>query len=163
MITAGQVVTIHYILRNADGDIVDQSEADFPLSYLHGANTIVPGLEAALEGKQVGDEIDVVIDAEDGYGEKLDDMLIELPRSEFGTDEELEVGMEFEMEVEGHDEIATIVELNDTTVIADFNHPLAGETLHFSVSILDIRNATEDEMAHGHAHGEGGHSHSSDH
>jgi FKBP-type peptidyl-prolyl cis-trans isomerase SlyD len=160
MITSENVVTIHYTLRSPEGEIIDQSPSDHPLVYLHGANTIIPGLESALEGKAVGDQFDVVVPPEQGYGEKDEDMVIELPRSQFEPGEILEVGAEFEMEIDEHDEIATIVEVKEDSVIADFNHPLAGETLHFSVSVIDIRNATETEIEHGHAHdGDDSHGH----
>ncbi len=159
MITSGKVVTLHYVLRDSESEIIDQSEPDQPLSYLHGAQNIVPGLEIALEGKSVGDELDVTVNPEDGYGELDPDMQVELPRTQFEPDEELEVGAQFEMEVDGHYEVATITDIHPDRVIADFNHPLAGQTLFFSVSILDVRDASETELSHGHVHGVGGHDH----
>jgi len=159
MIASGKVVTLHYILRNGEGDIIDQSQSDDPLSYLHGASNIVPGLEIALEGRGIGDEFSVAVEPADGYGDKDQEMLVEIPRSEFGPEEELEVGLEFEVEIDGHPEMATIVEILDDSVIADFNHPLAGEILYFSVSVVDIRDATDSEIEHGHVHGDHDHHH----
>lgn len=159
MITSGKVVSFHYTLKNLEGEVVDQSEADQPLIYLHGAQNIVPGLEIALEGKSIGDELDVTVSPEDGYGLLQEDMTLEMPLSQFEDADDLEVGAQFEIEVGDQFEIATVTDIQDDKVIVDFNHPLAGETLHFSVSIVDIREATASELEHGHAHDGDGHSH----
>lgn len=155
MITAGKVATIHYILKNEQGEIIDQSESDEPLSYLHGAENIVLGLENALEGKIIGDTIDVIVSPEEGYGEFQADMQIEMPLSQFDAEDPIEVGAQFELEVDDDIQIATIVEIKPDVAVIDLNHPLAGETLYFSVSVVDIRDANEVELDHGHVHEDG--------
>lgn len=158
-ITPGQVVTLHYTLKNTAGEVLDSSEGDAPLSYLHGAQNIVPGLEKALEGKTVGVKLNIVVSPEEGYGLRQDGLQETMDLSNFENPEEVAEGLEFEVEIDDNIEIATVVSINEGSVLLDFNHPLAGETLCFDVSILDIRPATEEEKAHGHVHGEDGHEH----
>jgi FKBP-type peptidyl-prolyl cis-trans isomerase SlyD len=158
-ITAGQVVTLHYTLKNTKGETLDSSEGEAPLSYLHGAQNIVPGLEKALEGKTIGATVNVVVSPEEGYGLRQDGLQETMALSDFENPDEVAVGLEFEVEIEDNLEIATVISINDGNVLLDFNHPLAGETLCFDISILDIRPATEEETAHGHVHGDDGHEH----
>ncbi len=159
VITAGNVVTLHYTLKNTAGDILDSSEGETPLSYLHGAQNIVPGLEKALEGQAVGATFSVIVLPEEGYGLREEGLEETMPLSNFENPEEVAEGLEFEIEIGEAVEIATVVSVNGDTVVLDFNHPLAGETLCFDVSVLEIRPATEEEKAHGHVHEEGCHSH----
>ncbi|MCA9494678.1 MAG: peptidylprolyl isomerase [Myxococcales bacterium] len=152
------VVTIHYILRDDDGDVIDASEAGEPMIYLHGHENIVPGLEKQLEGKKVGDKLTAVVEPEDGYGEPSVAELEPLPREAFPED--IEAGMQFMVEDDDGDLCPVwIVEFDDEVVHVDLDHPLAGVRLHFEVEIVEIRPATKEELAHGHVHGEHGHEH----
>jgi len=158
-ITAGQVVSLHYTLKNTAGEILDSSEGESPLDYLHGAQNIVPGLEKALEGKKIGDKISVTVSPEEGYGLRQDDLQETMPLSNFEDPSEVSVGLEFEVEVNDNVEIATVVAIEDESVLLDFNHPLAGKVLCFDVSVEAIRAATDEEKEHGHVHDEDGHGH----
>ncbi len=155
-----KVVAIDYTLTDDDGETIDSSlEAD-PLHYLHGEGNLIPGLESELEGKSIGDRFQVSIEPADGYGERDDELEQVLSRENFSEIDDLEVGMQFRAPTDDDEEvIVTVVELDDDTVTIDGNHELAGLTLHFDVTVRDIRDATDEEIEHGHAHGPGGHSH----
>ena len=152
-----KVVTIHYKVTDvASNEVIDSSEGGQPMTYLHGAQNIIPGLEAALEGKQVGDELDVTIAPEDAYGEYSDERIQKVPHEAFQSVEKVEPGMAFTAQTE-HGPINLIVtEVDETEVTVDANHPLAGKSLAFSVKVESIREASEEELQHGHVHGEGG-------
>ncbi len=151
----GVVVTIEYRLT-VDGEMVDTTEGEGPLEYLHGYGNIVPGLEDALYDLKVGDERDVIVAPADGYGDYEKDAVSEVPRSEFPDEIPLEVGTEIEMEDEDGELIeATITKVSPKTVTLDFNHPLAGKTLNFWVKVTGLRAATAEELDHGHVHYEG--------
>lgn len=153
-----KVVRLDYTLRNAQGDVIDTSEGAEPLTYLHGASQIVPGLEKELAGMEAGQAKDVVVQPEDGYGMPDPEGVFGVPRAAFPPDAKLSVGDSFIGEDdEGQALPVRVVELRDDVVIVDANHPLAGETLFFHVDVRDVRDATEEELAHGHSHGEGGH------
>jgi FKBP-type peptidyl-prolyl cis-trans isomerase SlyD len=154
-----KVVKIHYTLTDDDGEVIDSSEGGEPLEYLHGAGGIIPGLEEALEGKSAGDHIKVHVEPEDGYGEQDDDLLHEVERSQFDGIDELELGMQFQVDTDDGPMLVTVVEITDDTVTVDGNHELAGVALNFDVTVGEIRNATQEEIDHGHAHGEGCHEH----
>lgn len=155
VVSEGKVVVFHYTLTNDDGETIESSrDVGQPLPYLHGAGSIVPGLEEALDGREAGDEFDVEIEPEAGYGKRSGPEPSTVDRGEFPDDVELHEGMHFTAEAEGGREIplwVTNIEGDDITV--DHNHPLAGETLHFSVEVVDVRDATDEEVEHGHAHG----------
>lgn len=154
------VVGIEYTLKDTKGEVLDTNEGADPLLYIHGLGQIVAGLEKALEGKIQGDKVEVKVSAEEGYGEFDEELIQRIPREEFKDMEPLEEGMEIVVENEdGEDQIMTISDLSEKEVTLDGNHPLAGQDLHFNVSITSIRAATAEEMEHGHAHGEGGHHH----
>jgi FKBP-type peptidyl-prolyl cis-trans isomerase SlyD len=159
LVAEGQVVTVNYTLRGDDGEVLDASTLEDPMAYLHGADNIVPGLEKALEGKAVGFKGKVTVSPEDGYGERdEDDEPNAIPRKAFPPDMEIEAGMTF-MAEGPNDEHAPIwvIGVEGDKVIVDSQHPLAGRTLHFEVEVLGIRAASEEELAHGHPHGPGGH------
>ncbi|MEO8495319.1 MAG: peptidylprolyl isomerase [Planctomycetota bacterium] len=158
-ITKHKVVKIHYTLTDDDGELIDSSEGVEPLEYLHGVGGIVPGLEDVLEGKSVGDRIKVNVQPEDGYGEQDDDLLHDVERSQFEGVDDLELGMQFEVDTDDGPMLVTVVEITDETVTVDGNHELAGVALNFDVIVHEIRDATPEEIAHGHAHGEGCHEH----
>jgi FKBP-type peptidyl-prolyl cis-trans isomerase SlyD len=155
----GKVVSLEYVLRDDEGEVLDQSEPGDPLLYLHGAENIVPGLERALTGRRVGDALDVVVEPESAYGPR-EGGLVEVSRDAFPADAELEVGQEIAAELDDGTEIPYwIIEVHDDRIVVDPNHPLAGVTLHFAVKVVDIRDASKDELDHGHPHGPDGHHH----
>jgi FKBP-type peptidyl-prolyl cis-trans isomerase SlyD len=158
-IADNKVVTIEYTLKNDAGEVLDTSEGREPLVYLHGAKNIIPGLEDALSGKTAGDSVSVRIEPTEAYGERDDSMKQQVPRDMFG-DDEVQVGMQYHAQSpEGEMLVVTVIDANDTHVTVDGNHPLAGQHLNFDVEVKDVRDASEEEISHGHVHGEGGHQH----
>lgn len=159
-ISADKVVLINYTLTDDAGEILDSSEGQEPLPYLHGHGNIVPGLEAGLEGLKVGDKKQVTVAPEDGYGEPSDDAIHKVPQSEFPAEIPREVGLQIFAEGPGGQNFPLwIKEVDDEFITVDGNHPLAGTTLHFDVEVVEVRDASEEELAHGHVHGPGGHEH----
>lgn len=158
-VESNKVISIDYTLRNAAGEILDQSAPETPLSYLHGHNNLIPGLENALSGKALGDKVEAVIPPEEAYGEYDDSLIQSVPREMFQGVDEIEPGMQFQTQTPQGIQVITVKEANDETVTIDANHALAGETLHFDVTVKEVRDASEEELAHGHVHGPGGHHH----
>ena len=154
-IEKNKVVGIDYTLTDDQGQVLDSSEGLEPLCYLHGADNIIPGLERALEGQEVGAELEVLVTSEDGYGDRDESLIQEISKEEFNEIENLEVGMEFEVETDEGPLVISITEIGDEVVTVDGNHPLAGMNLSFKVAVREIRKATEEELEHGHAHGPG--------
>jgi FKBP-type peptidyl-prolyl cis-trans isomerase SlyD len=159
LISANKVVTIDYTLTDARGQVIDSSSGRDPLAYLHGCRNIIPGLENALEGKQKGDSLNVSVAPAEGYGEREEGLIQSVPRNLFENSEELEVGMQFQSMSEEGVRLVTVIEVAADTVTVDANHPLAGETLNFAVTVTDVRDASDEEMEHGHVHGAHGHDH----
>ena len=160
-ITENKVVLMHYTLKNDDGDVMDSSIGHDPMAFIQGIGNLIPGLEKQLEGKAAGEKINATVAPEDAYGERTEDQLAKVPLDNFQSegDEKLEVGMQVQVESNQGATVALVTEIEGTEVTLDLNHPLAGETLHFEVEIMDVREATSDELSHGHAHGPGGHHH----
>lgn len=159
-VSKDKVVSIDYTLKDDAGQVLDSSTGRAPLPYLHGAGNIIPGLEAALEGKTKGERVQVSIAPADGYGERDEQMVQEVPRQQLAQIPNLQAGMQLAAQTpDGGRRIVTIVHVDDNVVRIDANHPMAGRTLHFDVTISDLRDATQDEIAHGHAHGPDGHHH----
>lgn len=159
-ITKDTVVSLRYELSDVNGVLLEKT--DEPVSYLHGGyDGIFPTVEEALHGKDVGAKCQIVLEPDDAFGEYEHDLVRAEPRNLFPTD--ISVGMQFEGGAEGADDddymLFTVVEVNDSEVTVDGNHPLAGKTLSFVGVVTDVRAATADEVAHGHAHEEGGHQH----
>jgi len=155
-IATNSVVSIHYTLKDETGEVLDASEGREPLDYIHGSGQIIPGLESALEGRSRGEEFSVVIEPENGYGNRNETLVHEVPKSEFETPDEIEVGMQFRVGDEGGTLIMVVAGIGDEVVTLDGNHPLAGVTLSFDISIADVREATEEEIkASQHVHGSG--------
>ncbi|MDD5462134.1 MAG: peptidylprolyl isomerase [Methylococcales bacterium] len=150
-------VSIHYTLTNDDGEVLDSSINDEALVYLHGSGNIISGLEKALYGKAVGDKFNVRIAAEDAYGEIMDEMVQVISREMFEGIDDIEVGMQFHADVSSGTGVVTIVNIDGDDITIDGNHPLAGLALTFDVEVVDVRAATQEEMAHGHIHGAGCH------
>lgn len=160
MIKKNSVVSLSYNLKNGNGDELDTASAEKPFLYLHGFGQVVPGLESALEGLKIGDKKDVTIAPDQGYGEMDAGLRMKVKRSNFPEDADIKPGMQFMGEAgEGKKVVFTVHEIEGDEVKVDGNHPLAGQTLNFSVEVLAIREATEEELTHGHVHGEGGHHH----
>jgi FKBP-type peptidyl-prolyl cis-trans isomerase SlyD len=154
-ITNNKAVYMHYTLRDSDGNIMDQSEPNQPLAYLHGAGNIIPGLEGQLEGKSTGDKFQAVVQPEEGYGLHQEELVFKAPRENFQGDF-IEVGMEVELNFGDETAVAVVTEVGDEEVSLDLNHPLAGEVLFFDVDIVNVRDASLEEISHGHIHGVGG-------
>jgi FKBP-type peptidyl-prolyl cis-trans isomerase SlyD len=158
-IAENKVVTLNYTLTDDAGTVLDKSD-DGSFVYLHGASNIIPGLENALTGKTSGDELKVTVAPEEGYGERDDARKESVPREMFPTDTDIEAGMQFHAEGPGGQMITvTVIEVSDDTVTVDGNHPLAGVQLNFDVKVMDVRDASAEELEHGHAHGPDGHHH----
>jgi FKBP-type peptidyl-prolyl cis-trans isomerase SlyD len=154
------VVAIDYTLRNDAGEILDTSAGRDPLIYLHGHGNIIPGLERELLGKVVGASVYARVAPQDGYGLRDPDRIQEVPRTAFPKNMNPEVGMQLmARDPSGNQFPLWITEVKAEAVVVDGNHPLAGETLHFQVEIKEVRAASEEELAHGHVHGPGGHGH----
>ncbi len=146
------VVLMHYTLTNDQGDVLDSSEGREPLKFLQGAHNIIIGLEKAIEGKQQGDTFDVSVEPEEAYGVRHEQMIQKVPKSAFQGVEDLAVGMSFQAETEHGPVPVKITEVVDDVVTVDGNHELAGQRLHFKVSIEDVRAASQEELEHNHAH-----------
>ncbi|EDY85429.1 peptidyl-prolyl cis-trans isomerase, fkbp-type [gamma proteobacterium HTCC5015] len=139
--------------------MLDQSSPEAPLSYLHGHQNIIPGLENALNGKTQGDKVDASIPPAEAYGEYDDNLIQAVPRNMFQGIDEIEPGMQFQAQTGQGVQIVTVKEANEESVTIDANHALAGETLHFNVTVKEVRDASQEELDHGHVHGPGGHEH----
>lgn len=158
-ITRDSVVLIDYTLKGDDGTIFDSSEGREPLAYLHGHGNLLAGVEAALLGKGSGDSVAVTLAAADGYGVREEGLVARVPRDEFPS-EDVELGMQFRVGPSAEQSrIVTVTAFDEELVTLDANHPLAGETLHFAINVVEVRSATREELAHGHVHGPGGHHH----
>lgn len=154
MIKQNSVVTMHYELKNAEGEVLDSSKGQEPLVYIQGAGNIIVGLEEELDGKTVGDNVAAVIAPEKAYGMPVDALIQTVPREAFGDEiDKVEVGMRFQAETEQGPVPVVVTAMDEATVTVDGNHPLAGQELHFDVSIAEVRDATADELEHGHVHG----------
>lgn len=154
-----KVVGIHYKLTNEAGEVLDSSENAQPLLFIHGIGMLIPGLENALTGKATGDKMQVTVQPEDGYGVRDQGLVQQVPKAQFDESEEIQVGMQFQVETQEGAIVVTVTEIGDDTVTIDGNHPLAGMVLNFDVSVEEVRDATQEELDHGHVHGPGGHEH----
>lgn len=158
-IAAEKVVTLNYTLTDDSGNIIDKSD-DGSFAYLHGANNIIPGLETALDGKAAGDSLNVTVAPAEGYGERDPGKTQSVPRNMFPEDTEIEVGMQFHAQgPNGETLVVSVVEVEDENVTVDGNHPLAGVQLNFAVEVVEVREASKEELDHGHVHGPDGHDH----
>ncbi|NOU49737.1 peptidylprolyl isomerase [Pseudoalteromonas sp. JBTF-M23] len=154
-IAPNKVVRMHYSVLDNDNNTIDNSFDGEPLVFIVGTGYLIQGLEDALIDKQAGDKLSVTVEPEQGYGERHDNLMQAVPKSMFDG-MEIEVGMQFRATTDDGDQMVMIIDIQDEEVIVDGNHPLSGITLNFDVEILEVRDATDDELAHGHVHGEGG-------
>lgn len=150
-----KVVSIQYTVLDDQGQIIDTSDGGEPLVFLCGAQNIIPGLEEALMGKNTGDELKVTVPAEKAYGEYNEEGVQQVPMEAFEGVESIEPGMAFTAETEQGPMNLIVTAVEGEMVTVDANHPLAGKDLTFDVAVEDVRDATDDELAHGHVHGEG--------
>jgi FKBP-type peptidyl-prolyl cis-trans isomerase SlyD len=158
-VAENSVVVIDYKLTDNDGEMIDSSEGAGPLAYLHGMGNIITGLEEALLGKEAGDVVKASIEPVKAYGERQEDMKQEVPRDLFSGIDNIELGMQFQSETDQGPVMVTVVAMEEEMITVDGNHPLAGVHLNFDVTIREVREASEEELEHGHVHGEGGHQH----
>lgn len=158
LIANDHVVTFNYTLTNAEGTVLQETNGE-PLAYLHGKGEIIPGLEKEFTGKATGAAFKVSIVAEEAYGHYNDALVQEVPKEMFQGVDEIAVGMEFQAQTEAGINIVKVKAVNAETIVIDANHPLAGQDLTFDVEVASVREATEEELRHGHAHGVGGYQH----
>ncbi len=154
-----QVIGFHYTLKDKDGNTIDSSQGGNPLLFLEGSGQIIPGLESQITGLAIGDTKSVEVKAGEAYGEVVEDLKITVQKSQFPGDQDLTIGDQFQVNNEPHAPIFTVVHIEGENVHIDGNHPLAGKDLFFEIEITEKRDATDEELSHGHAHGEGGHQH----
>ena len=154
-----KVVSIDYTLTDDSNKIIDTSNGSEPLTYIHGTGNLIPGLEKALAGKSAGDAFEVTIPPEEGYGVHDESLLEVLPRSKFTAEQEVQVGMQFYAEGGSEMQVITVVGVDGDRVTIDGNHPLAGRTLGFAIKVVEVRDASPEEVIHGHVHGPNGHDH----
>lgn len=153
------VVSIHYTLKDDAGEVIDTSASGDPLTYLHGHGNLIPGLERELEGKSTGDKLNVTVGPADGYGEYDDRLIQDVPRRAMRGISNVEVGMPLHVQTEHGTRMVTVTRVLGDMVTIDGNHPLAGKNLNFEVEVTGVRDATSEELSHGHVHGPGGHHH----
>lgn len=147
---------MNYTLTNDQGEVLDSSEGRDPLSFIQGAGNIIPGLDSEFIGKKIGDNFDVKVAPKDGYGERDDELLKVVPKEHLAGIPNLAIGMPLQARLDDNNVmVVTVTKIDDDSVTLDGNHPLAGVTLNFSVRITDVREATKDELQHGHLHHEG--------
>ncbi|MDF1500563.1 MAG: peptidylprolyl isomerase [Anaerolineales bacterium] len=156
-VESNKVVGFHYTLKNEAGEVLDHSEEDAPLHYLHGHDNIIPGLEDEMAGKDVGGSFTAIIPPEQAYGEHNESLVQVVNHDAFQGVDQVQIGMQFSAELGGQTRIITIKDVQGDEVTFDANHPLAGETLHFDVEVVEVRDASEEELSHGHVHGDHGH------
>jgi FKBP-type peptidyl-prolyl cis-trans isomerase SlyD len=158
-ISADRVVTIHYTLKDDAGTVLDSSAGGEPLAYLQGRGNLVSGLERALEGKQEGNSVAVVVSPADGYGTRDESLVQRVPKRSLQGAGAVKKGMQFQARTDDGVRLFTVAAVIGDMVTLDGNHPLADQTLHFDVQVLGVREATAEELQHGHVHGAGGHHH----
>jgi FKBP-type peptidyl-prolyl cis-trans isomerase SlyD len=147
-----RVVAIDYTLKDDNGEVLDSSAGRKPLSYIQGAGNLIPGVENALEGKNAGERVEITVPPETGYGVRDDSLLMSIEREKFGEVEDLKEGLRFRMDTPDGPAIFTVVAIGETEVQVDGNHPLSGMTLNFDIKVQSVREATAEELEHGHVH-----------
>lgn len=156
-IAAQKVVSIAYTLKDDAGEIIDSSVGREPLVYIHGAGNLVPGLEKALQGKVVGDHVVVSVSAAEGYGERDESLIRKVPLRKLPDSNKVKPGARVRVQTDRGPAVVLVTAVQGDYATVDPNHPLSGKSLHFEVDVVEVRDATADELSHGHAHGPGGH------
>ncbi|NQZ22205.1 MAG: peptidylprolyl isomerase [Colwellia sp.] len=155
-ISENKVVVLHYAVSDSEDTLIDSSYDHKPLSIIYGTGYLIPGLEDALVDHVVGDKFEVAVSAENAYGDRHDEFVQTVPKSMFDSVEDLAVGSQLRATTDDGEQTVIVIDVTDDEITVDGNHPLAGMDLKFDVDILEVRDATEDELTHGHVHGEGG-------
>ena len=159
-IAKNSVVSFEYTLKDSQGRVLDSSEGGDPFAYIQGTGSIIPGLERFMEGRSANEIFSAVVPPDQAYGVRDEELVQEVPRSLFETSSgDIQVGMQFQTSTEAGMQTVMVVGVTPETVTVDGNHPLAGQTLAFDIKIIDVRDASPEELAHGHVHGPGGHHH----
>ncbi|MDH3640273.1 MAG: peptidylprolyl isomerase [Gammaproteobacteria bacterium] len=159
IVAKDKIVSFDYTLKDSEGIVLDSSEGREPLAYLHGADNIIPGLEDALSGKSSGDQVSAVIEPENAYGPRDDALVGKVPKENLEGVEDIQIGLQLQVQTPSGSKVVHVTHIDEETVTIDANHPLAGVTLHFDVTVTEVRDATAEEVEHGHAHGPGGEHH----
>jgi len=159
LVTKDTVVRFNYTLKNDEGELIERSAGHEPTAYLQGHSGMIRGVQLALEGKQAGDRFNVTVHPHDGYGERLDNSIQRVPVKHLIGAKKWRPGMIATVHTDKGQRQVSIVKMGKFMAKVDTNHPLAGQILHFDIEIIDVREATQEEIAHGHAHGAGGHQH----
>jgi FKBP-type peptidyl-prolyl cis-trans isomerase SlyD len=154
-----RVVRFHYTLSDAGGEVIESSRGSEPLTMLWGHGGLIVGVERALDGCEAGDTVDVTVPPEEGYGERRNDLVQRLPKKYFKQPERLKPGMVTQVQTAQGPRAVTVIKIGMSVIDVDGNHPLAGQTLQFALEVVDVREATSEEIDHGHVHGDGGHHH----
>lgn len=157
-IEQNKVALINFTLRNSDSEVLDSTDSGEPLGYIHGIGNLVPGLEEELENKSAGDKFSVTVPPEKGFGLYYENQIQKLPLANFGENT-VEIGMQFHADTPDGEQVITVTKIENDVVTVDGNHELAGETLTFDGEVVEVRDASDEEISHGHVHGEGGHHH----
>ena len=155
-IAPNKVVIMHYSVSDSEGTLIDSSYDHQPLAVIQGTGYLIPGLENALAGREAGDKFEVDVKAEEAYGERHDGFVQSLPKDMFAGIEDLDVGSQLRASTDEGEQTVIVIDISDDEITVDGNHPLAGIDLSFDVEVIEVRDATEEELAHGHVHGEGG-------
>lgn len=155
-----KVVGLIYTLKDSEGEIIEERSSEDPLMYIQGADQLLPAVEKAVDGKPVGFKAEIHLAAADAYGDYDEELVAEVERSEFPKDVNITIGMKFEtQDPDGEPVLVEVIEVDSEKIVVDGNHPLAGIDLQFALEVKSIREATQEELEHGHVHGEGGHLH----
>ena len=155
----GKVVLFHYWLKDDAGNDIESSEGREPMAIMHGRGNIIPGLEKAFAGRSEGDRFDIVVSPGEGYGERREDFTQRVPKKYFREGDNLKPGMTAVVQTDQGSRQVEVLKVGSSVIDVDLNHPMAGKTLHFAIEVTGVRDATEEELAHGHVHGDGGHHH----
>jgi len=147
-----KVVEIDYTLKDDSGQVLDSSQGREPLSYIQGVGNLIPGVESALEGKGSGERVEITVPPETGYGVRDDSLVLSIEREKFAEVDDLKEGLRFRMDTPDGPMIFTVMKVDESEVLVDGNHPLAGMTLNFDITIQSVREATTEELEHGHVH-----------
>lgn len=156
LISENKVVVLHYAVSDSEGTLIDSSYDHQPLAVIQGSGYLIPGLESALDGHNVGDKFEVAVASEQAYGERVDGFVQTVPKEMFQGIDDLDVGTQLRATTDEGEQTVIVIDVTDDEITVDGNHPLAGIDLQFDVEILEVRDATAEELAHGHVHGEGG-------